>query len=82
VAADVRIPIENYEILPAAMNDQIIFVGSRVLTCCTEDTGWSGIFSTGGTDVGVPPGTPESFHELTLREVARLAERSLRPGFR
>jgi len=65
VAADVRIAIENYEVLITAMNDQVRFVISRVLAGCTEDTGGVRVFGAGRADVGVPPGTPESFHELT-----------------
>jgi hypothetical protein len=69
MAADVRIAIENNEILSPAVNDQTAFVIRNVLACGTEDTGGAGGFRTGRVDVFVPPGTPEYFHELDLTEV-------------
>jgi len=65
MAADVRVAIEDYEILLPAMNNQSAFIFGRIFTGCTKDTGEAGTFRTGGADVFVPPGTPEYFHELT-----------------
>jgi len=73
MAADVRIPIENYEILLPTMNDEGAFVVRRVTSCRAEDTGGIGIVWASGADVIVPPGTPEYFHELIQREAARVA---------
>jgi hypothetical protein len=39
MTADVRIAVENYEILLAAMNDQTSLVLGRVFGSDTEDTG-------------------------------------------
>jgi len=75
MAANVRIPIENYEILLPTMNDEGAFVVRRVTSGRAEDTGGIGIGWASGADVIVPPGTPEYFHELDLREAARLRGR-------
>jgi hypothetical protein len=39
MAADIRIPVENYEIRLPAMYDQTPLVFRRILDYCTEDTG-------------------------------------------
>lgn len=36
MAADVRIPVEDYEILLPAMNDQRVFIIGRIFSCRTE----------------------------------------------
>ena len=67
VSADIRIAIENNEIVLAAMNDKIAGIVGWILLANAEDAGRCGLFRTGGVDVFVPPGTPKYFHEEILR---------------
>jgi len=67
VSADIRITIENNEIVLAAMNDKIASIVGWILLGNAEDAGRCGLFRTGGVDIFVPPGTPKYFHEEILR---------------
>lgn len=69
MSADVRVAIENDEIVLAAIQDKIRRVVSRTFLGYTEDAVlFVGHLGSGGSDVCVPPGAPESIHssEATL----------------
>jgi hypothetical protein len=64
VTADVRIEVEDYEVVSTTMQDEFLFVVDWVRYGLTKDTG-IGLrhISYGRRDIGVSPGTPESFHK-------------------
>jgi hypothetical protein len=61
VPANVGVSIEDYEILRAAINDEMAFVLGRIVLGNAEDAVGIGILGTGCADVFVPPGAPENF---------------------
>ena len=64
MTADVWIEIENYEVMGAAEQDEILFIVSRVLSGSAENAGIRlRHISTARRDVCMSPGTPESFHK-------------------
>ena len=61
---DVRIEIEDYEGMSAAVQDKILFIVIRVLNHRAKDAGIRlRHISSGRRYICVSPGTPESFHE-------------------
>ena len=80
MTADVGILVENYEIVSAAMKDQVFRVSSGVLLRVTEDAGDLRSVGFGLINVFVSPGTPQSFHDVTYRSAKELTE--LTTGFR
>jgi hypothetical protein len=64
MTADVRIEVKNYKVMSAAMKDEMCFVFGWVPYGITKDTG-IGLrhISSDRGDIGVSPGTPESFHK-------------------
>jgi hypothetical protein len=64
MTADVRIEVKNYEVVSTTMEDESLFVVGRVFYGTTKDTG-IGRRHVGSSrrDIGVSPGTPESFHK-------------------
>jgi hypothetical protein len=69
VTTDVRIEVKNYKGGGTAMQDEILFIVGWVSDGVAKDTriGLRHINS-GGRDVSVSPGTPESFHKKYLYE--------------
>jgi hypothetical protein len=68
MTADVRIAIQDYEIVSGAMKNEVRFVVMRVVESFAEEAAARSHFRFGGGDVFVPPGTPEPFHnQLGMR---------------
>src|SRR5712672_1552435 len=64
MTTDVRVKVKNYKGVETAMQNEVLFVVGRICSGVTKDTGIGpGDISSAGCDVGVSPGTPESFHE-------------------
>ncbi len=68
MTAGVGIPIQDNEILSAAVDNELVFVLGRILFGDAEDAAGLGSVRTG--DVFVPPGTPECFHEQCLELIS------------
>lgn len=62
VTADVRVFIEDYEVVGPTLDDEIFAVRSRILLRLAEDAPAFRFFGSGFCDVLVSPGTPKSFH--------------------
>jgi hypothetical protein len=63
VAANVWIEIEDYEVVGAAAEHEILFIIRGVFVSFAEDARLSyGHVGSGSGDVFAPPGAPESFH--------------------
>jgi hypothetical protein len=65
MTADVGVPIENYEIVKAAMNNQVFRIVGWIFLRFTEDAGVLKLVGAGIRDVLVSPGAPQSFHNAT-----------------
>ena len=65
MTADVGILVENYEVVKAAMNNQVLRIGGWVFLRFTEDTNVLRLVGAGIRDVLVSPGAPQSFHNAT-----------------
>ena len=63
MTADVGILVENYEVVKAAMNNQVLRIGGWIFLRFTEDAGALRLAGIG--DVIVSPGAPQSFHNAT-----------------
>jgi len=75
MTTDVRVKVKNYKGVETAMQNEVLFVVGRIRSGVTKDTGIGpGHISSAGCDVGVSPGTPESFHEKILRKDPRRAQ--------
>ena len=67
MTADVGVSIEDYEIITAAVQDQIGNVVAGSFPGGAEKAGiLSRLFRIGLADVLVSPGTPQSFHSAIL----------------
>ena len=67
MTADVRIQVENYEVMAGPVHEEVLFVIGGVLLDFAEDTaGALGHVGASGSDVGVPPGAPESLHRQPI----------------
>jgi hypothetical protein len=63
MAADIRIQVKDYKIVPGSMQNEILFVVGRIVMGFAEDAVLSiRHFGSGSGDVFVPPGAPEPFH--------------------
>jgi hypothetical protein len=63
MSADVRVDIENDEIVRSAKDDKIRFVSLGIIAKLTKDaTVSSRISGVAGSDVLVTPGTPKPVH--------------------
>jgi hypothetical protein len=63
VTADVGIEIKDYEVVGATMKDESLFVVGWDICGLTKDTGIGLGHVYCRRDIGVSPGTPESFHK-------------------
>lgn len=65
MTADVGVLVENYKVVKAALNNQIIRIVGGMFLRFTEDAGVPGLAGAGIGDVLVSPGAPQSFHNAT-----------------
>ena len=73
VAADVGIPVEDYEVVSAPVNHQVFRITGWVLLRVTKEAGALRYVGGGFANVFVSPGTPQSFHD----DIYRAAKDSL-----
>jgi hypothetical protein len=79
MTTDVRVKVKNYEGVETAMQNEVFFVVGRIRYGVTKDTRIGpGHISSAGCDVGVSPGTPESFHEKSCDKDPRRAQARFR----
>jgi hypothetical protein len=71
MTADIGILVENYEVMKAAMNNQVLRIVGWIFLRFTEDAAVLRLVRAAIGDVLVSPGAPQSFHGATYVRKSR-----------